>query len=124
MYRPSQGCIPVRTLDAAMNNETDMRSSGQQRAAGYHHRWALWCPPGRQTVCKSPVFRAAGQCCTSRYLRAFRHCATCRELQLADKFEALEKQSYADLKHMITEQKHVPEAVFELFLRKIYKRQK
>jgi hypothetical protein len=43
---------------------------------------------------------------------------------LADKFEALEKETHAELKQMISDQKHVPEAVFQLFLSKIYKRQK
>ena len=48
----------------------------------------------------------------------------CRELNLSEKFEQLEKESYEELKQLIAEQAEVPEAVFELFLGKIYKRKK
>jgi hypothetical protein len=49
---------------------------------------------------------------------------SCSELKLAERFGELESQSYKEIKAMIAEQKDVPEAVFELFLGKIYKRRK
>lgn len=48
----------------------------------------------------------------------------CRELKLADKFQELEDSSYAELREMMASQSEVPEAVFDLFLAKIYKRAK
>ena len=51
-------------------------------------------------------------------------CGECRELQLEEKFQQLEADSYSELKGMISDQKDVPDAVFELFLGKIYKRRK
>ena len=81
---------------------------------------SIWAPDGVQEPCVQRSGKTA-------------HHTTCARSDSAPpagscswrtQFEALEKQSYAELKQMITEQKHVPEAVFELFLSKIYKRRK
>ena len=49
---------------------------------------------------------------------------TCMEMDLEAKFKKLESESYAEIRTMIKEQQAVPSQVFELFLGKIYKRQK
>ena len=46
------------------------------------------------------------------------------EMDLEAKFKKLESESYAEIRTMIKEQQAVPSQVFELFLGKIYKRQK
>ena len=46
------------------------------------------------------------------------------ELQLDDVFREYEQASYGRLSARISEQKELPAGVFEMLLRKIYKRQK